>query len=106
ISIMGNELFATEDLQAGLKLQDAQTFERDKLSGDVEWLKELYGSRGYVFADIKADVRYLDEPGKVDLVYTVDEGKQFRVGRIFVNIGGESPHTKITTALNRLSIKP
>ena len=106
ISLMGNELFATKDLQAGLKLQGAQTFERDKLSGDVEWLKELYGSRGYVFADIKADVRYLDEPGKVDLVYTVDEGKQFRVGRIFVNIGGESPHTKITTALNRLSIKP
>lgn len=106
ISIMGNELFATKDLQAGLKLQGENTFERDKLSGDVEWLKELYGSRGYVFADIKADVRYLDEPGKVDLVYSVDEGKQFRVGRIFVNIAGESPHTKITTALNRLSIKP
>lgn len=106
VSFMGNRLFATKDLQAGLKLQGAQTFERDHLTGDVEWLKELYGSRGYVFADINADVRYLDEPGKVDLVYSIDEGKQFRVGRVFVHIGGDNPHTKISTALNRLSIKP
>lgn len=106
VSFIGNQLFATQDLQAGLKLQAANTFERDRLTGDVEWLKELYGSRGYVFADINADVRYLDEPGKVDLVYNVDEGKQFRVGRVFVHIGGENPHTKISTALNRLSIKP
>ena len=106
IRILGNELFATKDLQAGLKMQGAQQFERAKLSGDVEWLKELYGSRGFVFADIKADVRYLDEPGQVDLVYTVDEGARYRVGQIYVHIGGENPHTKITTALNRLSIKP
>ncbi len=106
ISFLGNELFATNDLQSGLKLQDTQTFERDKLTGDVEWLKELYGSRGYVFADIKADVRYLDEPGQVDLVYSVNEGKRFRVGRVFVHIGGENPHTQIQTALNRLSIRP
>ncbi len=106
ISFLGNDLFATNDLQAGLKLKDAQTFERDKLSGDVEWLKELYGSRGYVFADIKADVRYLDEPGQVDLVYSIDEGKRFRVGRVFVHIAGENPHTQIQTALNRLSIRP
>lgn len=106
VTFIGNQLFASQDLGAGLKLQDSQTFERDKLSGDVEWLKELYGSRGYVFADIKADVRYLDEPGQVDLVYSINEGKQFRVGRVFVHIGGQNPHTKIDTALNRLSIKP
>lgn len=106
VTFIGNQLFASQDLGAGLKLQDSQTFERDKLTGDVEWLKELYGSRGYVFADIKADVRYLDEPGQVDLVYSINEGKQFRVGRVFVHIGGQNPHTKIDTALNRLSIKP
>jgi len=106
ISFIGNELFATENLQAGLKLQAAQTFERAQMTGDVEWLKELYGSRGYVFADIKADVRYLEEPGQVDLVYSVKEGERFRVGRVFVHIGGDNPHTQIQTALNRLSIKP
>lgn len=106
VSFLGNELFATDDLRAGLKLQSTQTFERNRLNGDVEWLKELYGSRGYVFADIKADVRYLDEPGQVDLVYSVNEGKRFRVGRVFVHIGGPNPHTRIQTALNRVSIRP
>ncbi|WP_231943644.1 BamA/OMP85 family outer membrane protein [Aeoliella mucimassa] len=106
VRILGNELFATTDLKAGLKLQDTNQYEQAKLTGDVEWLKELYGSRGYVFTDVKADVRYLDEPGQVDLVYTIDEGERYRVGRIFVHIGGENPHTRISTALNRLSIKP
>lgn len=106
IAFIGNELFATENLEAGLKLQAAETFERDQMTSDVEWLKELYGSRGYVFADIKADVRYLEQPGQVDLVYTVKEGERFRVGQVFVHIGGENPHTQIQTALNRLSIKP
>lgn len=106
ISFLGNELFATEHLAAGVKLKTEQTFERAQMTSDVEWLKELYGSRGYVFADIKADVRYLEEPGQVDLVYSVKEGERFRVGRVFVHIGGDNPHTQIQTALNRLSIKP
>ncbi len=106
VSIMGNQLFATEDLVTRLKLPGGQQFERTKVQGDVEWLKQLYGSRGYVFTDVQADVRFLEEPGQVDLVYTIEEGKRFRVGRVVVHIGGENPHTRIQTALNRLSIRP
>ncbi len=106
VSVVGNELFATKDLRAGFKLPGGESFERAKVTGDVEWLKELYGSRGYVFTDIKPSVRYLEQPGEVDLVYTINEGKRFRVGRVFVHIGGDNPHTQIQTALNRLSIKP
>ena len=106
VTFMGNALFASNDLAAGLKLPGGNYFERDKLTSDVEWLKELYGSRGYVFTEVRPDVRYLEEPGKIDLVYSIDEGKRFRIGRIFVHIAGENPHTKIQTALNRLSIKP
>ena len=69
-------------------------------------IQEKYGSIGYVFADVKAENRFLDEPGQLDLVYNITEGDRYRVGRINVEIKGENPHTQITTVLNRLSLKP
>ena len=49
---------------------------------------------------------FLEEPGQVDLVYHIDEGQKWRVGRIFVHIGGDNPHTRIQTVLNRVTICP
>ena len=106
VKFMGNGLFADDSLATGVKLKASASFEQSKMNGDVEWLKELYGSQGYVFADIRAEPIFLEEPGKLDLVYHIEEGKQWRVGRILVHIDGENPHTRIQTALNRISLRP
>ena len=76
------------------------------MNADVNSIRDRYGSQGYIFADIKADPRFLEEPGELDLVYSVAEGQQFRVGRINVKIAGEFPHTKERVILDRLSIHP
>lgn len=106
VKFMGNSLFANGSLATGMKLQSEQAFEQAKMNVDVEWLKELYGSQGYVFADIRAEPIFLEDPGQLDLVYHIEEGKQWRVGRIFVHIDGDNPHTRIQTALNRISLRP
>ena len=49
---------------------------------------------------------FLEEPGQVDLLYHIEEGQKWRVGRIFVHIGGDNPHTRIQTALNRVTLRP
>jgi outer membrane protein insertion porin family len=106
VSYMGNQVFANSSLEMGMEMPAGLPFEQAKMNKDVRWLKTLYGSQGYVFADIKAEPVFLEEPGKIDLVYHIEEGRQWRVGRIFVHIDGENPHTRIQTALNRLSIHP
>ncbi|TWT36916.1 Outer membrane protein assembly factor BamA precursor [Posidoniimonas corsicana] len=106
VRYVGNEKFGDDSLALGAKLPQGEFFEQAKMNADVEWLKEVYGSQGYVFADVKAEPVFLEEPGKIDLVYHIDEGKKWRVGRIFVHIDGENPHTRIQTALNRLSLRP
>lgn len=106
VRFLGNQVFRSEDLATGLKLPEGLPFEQAKLNADVEWLKEAYGAKGYVFADVRAEPIYLEEPGQIDVVYHIEEGQKWRVGRIFVHIDGENPHTKITTALDRLSIRP
>ncbi|HEY3391404.1 MAG TPA: POTRA domain-containing protein, partial [Lacipirellulaceae bacterium] len=105
VSFIGNKIFASESLAMGTQLLAGQPFEQAKMNGDVEWLKELYGSQGYVFADIRADPIFSEEAGKLKLMYHIDEGKRWRVGNIYVHIEGENPHTKIQTALNRLSFR-
>jgi outer membrane protein insertion porin family len=72
----------------------------------VAALRDKYGGVGHVFADVKADPRFLEEPGTLDLVYKIKEGDPYTVGKIDVAIQGEYPHTKITTILNRMSLKP
>ena len=105
ISFIGNKIFASDSLAMGIKLPGGQPFEQAKMNADVEWLKELYGSQGYVFADIRAEPIFSEEPGKLDVMYHIEEGKRWRVGNIRVHINGDNPHTKIQTALNRLSIR-
>ncbi|MCG8450462.1 MAG: BamA/TamA family outer membrane protein, partial [Pirellulales bacterium] len=103
---MGNTIFEPTALANASKLKAGQPFEQTKVQQDALWLKELYGSHGYVFANIRPETVFLEKPGDVDLIYHIDEGEQFRVGRIIVKIDGDNPHTRIQTALNRMSIRP
>lgn len=106
IRFMGNTKFNNDELGGDLKLESGQFFDQAKMDRDVLGIQDVYGGRGYVFADVRAEPRFLEEPGQLDLVYKVEEGARYRVGRINVHIGGENPHTRQTAVLNRLSIRP
>ncbi|MCH7728217.1 MAG: hypothetical protein IH991_17325 [Planctomycetes bacterium] len=106
ISIVGNRVFSTEDLKGQLLLSAGKPYKADEMSRDLSMLREIYGSQGYIFADVRAEQRYLGEMGKLDLVYDIREGDQYRVGRINVHIAGLSPHTRTNTIRNRISLQP
>ena len=102
----GNTKFEQKPLEEKLTLTNGLPFEQAKMQKDAQWLQELYGSQGYVFADVQPETIYLEEPGQVDLRYDIKEGDRFRVGHIFVHINGDNPHTRIQTALNRVTLRP
>jgi len=106
VRFLGNTRFEPTALASAAKLSTGQPFEQTRVQQDARWLKELYGSQGYVFADIRPEMVFLEEPGDVDLIYHIDEGEQFRVGKIIVNIEGDNPHTRIQAALNPMSLRP
>ena len=106
VSIAGNEQFGADALQQRLQLTAGEPFEATKLGDDQTWLQDLYGSQGYVFADIQAETQISPATAEVDIVYNIAEGKRWRVGRVFVHIGGDNPHTKTTVALNRITLAP
>ena len=102
----GNQIFSDEDLATLLELQQGEEFKQLDMNRDVKALTDLYGGYGHIFCDIKADPRFLEEPGMLDMVYRINEGDLYTVGKINVNIGGEFPHTRRNVVLNRLSVRP
>jgi outer membrane protein insertion porin family len=106
ISMEGNTKFASRPVLGFLKLQSGQHFNQATLNRDVTTIVDLYGSQGHVFADVQPDLRFLEEPGQLDLVYRIQEGDVFRVGEINVKIGGDYPHTRESVVLNRLDMRP
>ncbi|MCA9148877.1 MAG: hypothetical protein KDA92_06255 [Planctomycetales bacterium] len=106
VSIVGNETFASEALMSRLQLKSGDYFDARRMNMDLNELRDVYGSQGYIHADVQADPRFLVEPGTIDLVYDVQEGEQFRVGKIIVNIAGDNPHTRRNVVINRISLAP
>ena len=106
VSFVGNSRFKTEFLERELELTGGEYFNQTKMDKDLNQIRDIYGGRGFVFADIQADPRFLEEPGQLDLVYNVSEGQRYRVGKINIRINGENPHTRHSVVLNRLSLRP
>ncbi|MDZ4819612.1 MAG: POTRA domain-containing protein [Planctomycetota bacterium] len=106
VSIVGNTKFSTAEIEELLELKGGEYFDQGKLNLDLNSMRDIYGGRGYIFSDVQADTRFLEEAGDVDLVYDIAEGNQYRVGDINVTIQGDAPHTRKTVVLNRFGIRP
>ena len=106
IEFVGNQQYEQTQLAQKLETETGEYFDLAAMQRDMTALRDMYGGEGYVFNKIEPELKFDREPGVIDLVFNVDEGDQFRVGRILVNIDGEQTHTRNSVVLNRLSIRP
>ena len=105
IRVEGNDVFEADSLLATTELRAGDPFDLAMMQEDVRVLKEAYGANGFIRADVQASPQFFEEPGQLDLVYEVDEGRQYRVGDIKVRIDGDYPHTRQNVVLNRLDLR-
>ncbi len=106
VSFIGNEHFKVDQLNKDLHQVAGKPFDQTALDHDLAGIRDVYGSHGYVFADIQYDVRLLEDKPELDLVYNIAEGKQYRVGHININIAGDDSKTAHATILDRMSLRP
>ena len=106
ITFNGNQRYQSPQLAQELQTKTGEFFDLAGMQRDMTTLRDKYGSEGFVFNKIEPELKFDREPGVIDLVFNVDEGDQFRVGRILVNIDGEETHTRNSVVLNRISIRP
>ena len=78
----GNKNIPANDLQALLHAKTGQPANTVQLEDDLRGVQELYGSRGYVTATIKADAEYDNGAGTVAYQLAVSEGPVYHMGEL------------------------
>ena len=106
VSFVGNKKFTNAELMEKLYLQSGEYFDQRDMNHDVTALRDLYGSQGHIFAEVKADPRFLEEPGTLNLVYDIQEGGVWKIGKVNVHIKGDNPHTRERVVLNIVNLRP
>jgi len=102
VGVAGNKLYQTADLIPVFQLEAGQTFSLADMKIDLSTIADYYGSRGY--ADAKVTPRIDKKPGgQLGIVYAIEEGNQFKVGKI--SISGNQK-TKEEVVRRELTIAP
>lgn len=101
VTIEGNRYFTTEKLQAYFELNPGAPYHLGKKNTDEKFLRDAYGTVGFIYADIVASVFVLPD-NEVDITYLIDEGDVYRCSEINVHINGDVSYTKERVVLLNL----
>ena len=84
VSFEGNRNIGRDELIRSLKVGPGEVpVQTDITTTNSRRILEIYGQGGYAEAEVQlSPIFSKEEPGIIDLVYNIDEGRQYRVGRI------------------------
>jgi outer membrane protein insertion porin family len=81
IRIEGNDVYSDQALLRVFRNRSGEWLKANLIEEGLESVRELYANTGYMFARVEPEVLERDD-NVADVVIHVDEGEQFRVGRI------------------------
>ncbi len=103
-------------LRKNMALLEGRPYDADGIERDKRTIVKAYSrTGGFIYQEppvlqpdpdylqITATPRFYKDPGKVDLIYDISEGKQFRLGRILVK---GNTRTKDKVVLRELHMRP
>jgi len=81
IQLSGNEVFKEKLLRAQFKRPRGGWLRAKTIDDGLEAVRDIYKNHGYIMADVQNEL--VERPNNVaDLQLKIDEGEQFRVGRL------------------------
>ena len=81
IRIEGNDVYSDQALLRVFRNRSGEWLKANLIEEGLESVRELYANTGYMFARVEPELLERDD-NVADVVIHVDEGEQFRVGRI------------------------
>lgn len=82
IGFRGHTVFEEPELREGLRLKEGEIFQRAKIRDEISRITDLYGSKGYSFAEVMPNVIPNNEERTVGLVFNIKEGEMMRIRQI------------------------
>jgi len=84
IVVDGATLFPEREVRAAMFLKVGDVYSADRLRKTVASLKDLYGKLGFIETAVAVDRVFHDDKPQVDLLVTIEESKQYMVGRVMI----------------------
>ncbi|HVG02437.1 MAG TPA: outer membrane protein assembly factor BamA [Nitrospira sp.] len=85
IGFRGNTVFEDHELREGLGIRPGEIFQRAKIRGEITRITDLYGAKGYAFADVVPNVTPDSNARTATIILNVKEGEMMRIREIHVN---------------------
>ncbi|MEC4888925.1 MAG: outer membrane protein assembly factor BamA [Nitrospira sp.] len=82
VGFRGYTVFEDAELREKLKIKDGEIFQRAKLRDEVTRLTDLYGSKGYAFADVVPNVNPNNDERTASIILSIKEGEMMRIRQI------------------------
>ena len=82
MKIEGNSLISTADLQKRSRVEPGETFSPEKVRDTAQAIKDLYGQKGYIDANVQYEMHLKEDAPVFDIAYSVEEGHQYKIGLI------------------------
>ena len=102
----GNKVVKTDELEKLLKVKRGSHYNQTDIELDRIALRYKYQDLGYVRADVVPTQLFTDEPGVVDIRYTISEDHRYRVRDVIVDYVGTESRTMTSVVLNMLDVAP
>lgn len=102
IGFKGNDIFTKTDIEKRLKLRKGMIFSRKILREDIGAITDMYGEKGYAFANVFPDIKPDDSSQVIDVAFNIEKGEKVMVRRINIS-GNEKTRDKVIRREVRLS---
>jgi outer membrane protein insertion porin family len=108
----GNTQLTENQIRSKLKLLEGRPYESTLLQRDVREIVRAYSPFGYIYQPGSNDPTYLRvdakpvfrrEEGKIELLYTIREGKPYRLGQIIIK---GNPKSQEKLVLREMRVSP
>lgn len=86
VGFRGYTVFEEAELREKLKIKDGEVFQRAKIRDEITRITDMYGSKGYAFADVVPNVNPNNEERTASIILSIKEGEMMRIRQI--NITG------------------
>ncbi len=94
ISAPGDDIYLEEDLLPYIIIESGKPFSQTKLLKSLENLKDLWGKKGFINADVYPEIKPNEEDKTLDIVFRCERGNPTYVNRINIT-GNEFTRDKV-----------
>ena len=85
VGFRGYTVFEEPELREGLKIKEGEVFQRAKIRDEITRLTDMYGSKGYAFADVVPNVTPNNQERTASIILNIKEGEMMRIRQININ---------------------